>query len=78
MKDEQKSRYEPVSGLLTGFSLFPYVPIALAYFAPYKAARAARIALYNMPKKNVLFLCNFFVDKWLAIWYTENDLGKHL
>ena len=21
-----------------------------------------------------LFLCNFFVDKWLVIWYTENDL----
>ena len=27
-----------------------------------------------MPKMDGLFLCNFFVDKWLVIWYTESDL----
>ena len=32
------------------------------------------MALYNMPKMGGLFLCIFFVDKWLVIWYTESDL----
>ena len=66
--------YKPAGGLLAGFSLFPYVPMPLAYFAPYKAARAARIALYNMPKMNDLFLCNFFVDKLRSICYNQSDL----
>ena len=61
--------YKPADGLLAGFSLLPYIPISPAYFAPYKAARAAKIALYNMPKMGGLFLCNFFVDKLLAICY---------
>ena len=74
MKDEQEYRYKPAGGLLAGFSLLPYVPIAPAYFAPYKAARAARTALYNMPKMNGLFLCNFFVDKLRSICYNQNDL----
>ena len=60
MKDKQKYTYKPAGGLLVGFSLLPYVPICPAWFAPYKAARAARIALYNMPKMDGLFLCNFF------------------
>ena len=30
MKDEQKYRYKPVGSLLTGFSLFPYIPTFLA------------------------------------------------
>ena len=53
--------YKPVGGLLTGFSLRPYVPIFLTEFAPYKAARAARKTLYNMHKMNGLFLCNFLL-----------------
>ena len=66
--------YKPAGGLLAGFSLLPYVHIAPAYFAPYKAAKAARIALYNMPKIGGLFLCNFFVDIWRTICYNQNDL----
>ena len=61
MKDKQKYRYKPAGKPLAGFSLLPYVPIAPAYFAPHKAARAVRIALYNMPKMNGLFLCNFLL-----------------
>ena len=66
--------YKPADGLLAGFSLFPYIPIALAYFTPYKAAKAAKMALYNMPKMGGLFLCNFFIDKLLVICYNQNDL----
>ena len=40
--------YKPADGLLAGSSLLPYIPISLAWIAPYKAARAARTALYNM------------------------------
>ena len=61
MKDKQKYRYKPAGGLLAGFSLLPYVPISPAYFAPYKAARAAKKALYNMPKMDGLFLCIFLL-----------------
>lgn len=70
--------YKPVGKPLTGFSLRPYVPIALAYFAPHTSTRAARMALYNMPKMNGLFLCNFFVDKLRSICYNQSDLGKYL
>ena len=66
--------YKPVGDMLTGFFLRPYVPIAPAYFAPCKAARAARRELYNIPKMNILFLCNFFVDKLRSICYNKNDL----
>ena len=66
--------YKPAGSLLTGFSLLPYVPISLAWFAPYKVARAAKMALYNMPKMNRLFLCNFFVDKLRSICYNQSDL----
>ena len=57
-----------------GFSLLPYVPIALAQLAPYTSTRAARTALYNMPKMGGLFLCNFFVDIWRMICYNQSDL----
>lgn len=57
--------YKPADGLLAGFSLCPYVPIALAYFAPCKAAQSVRMALYKLPKMDELFLCNFFVDNEL-------------
>ena len=66
--------YKPVGKPLTGFSLCPYVPIAPVYFAPYTSTRVARIALYNIPKMNSLFLCNFFVDIWRTICYNQNDL----
>ena len=66
--------YKPADGLLAGFSLLPYVPIYPVYFVPYTSTRAARIALYNMPKTNGLFLCNFFVDKLRSICYNQNDL----
>ena len=74
MKDKQKYRYKPAGGLLADFSLLPYVPISPSWFAPCKAARAARMALYNMPKIYGLFLCNFFVDKLRSICYNKNDL----
>ena len=66
--------YKPVGGLLTGFSLRPYVPIYPVYFAPHTSTRAARKTLYNMPKMNGLFLCNFFVDKLRSICYNQSDL----
>ena len=66
--------YKPADGLLAGSSLCPYVSIFQAYFAQCKAARAAKKALYNMPKIYGLFLCNFFVDIWRTICYNQNDL----
>ena len=56
-----RTPYKPADGMLAGFSLFLYVPIAPAYFAPYTSTRASRIALYNMPKMDGLFLCNFLL-----------------
>ena len=50
--------YKPAGGLLAGFSLLPYVLIALAYFAPYKAAKAAKKALHNMPNWHGIVLYN--------------------
>ena len=71
---EVNSNSKACSLTATGFSLLPYIPISLSSFEPCKAARAARIALYNMPKMGGLFLCNFFVDKLLSICYNQSDL----
>ena len=53
-----RTLYKPAGGLLAGFYLLPGVPISPAKFAPYKAARAARIALYNMHNRHGLVLYN--------------------
>ena len=66
--------YKPAGGLLAGFSLLPYVPMSRHVSRRTEPYRAARIALYNLPKMNGLFLCNFFVDKLLSICYNQNDL----
>ena len=50
--------YKPAGGLLAGFSLRPYVPISPVYFAPYKATRAAAMALYNLHNRRGLVLCS--------------------
>ena len=69
-----RTPYKPAGKPLAGFSLLPYVPICPAQFAPHTSTRAAKIALYNMPKMNGLFLCNFFVDIWRMICYNQSDL----